>query len=104
MIIDKIITSLSQQEDLKAIHTIIPLKHSKQQDSITMQFIEVQVMSVVHYVKVEVAPAANSDQGMEGTGGLDGTLFLLNRRANQWFKGNLSANNFSANSLYHACQ
>ena len=57
--IDIIITSLSQHEDLKAIHTIIRSKH-KQQDSVTVQFIEEQVTSVLYFVKAEVAPAANT--------------------------------------------
>ena len=61
LIIDMIITSLSQHEDLKAIHTIIRSKHSEQPDSVTMQFIEEQVTAVLNDIKPKVATVINSN-------------------------------------------
>ena len=64
LIIDLIITSLLQHEELKTIHilTTIRSKHSEQPDSVTMQYIEEQVTSILHDVRAEVAPAVNSNE------------------------------------------
>ena len=61
-----IIASLSQHEDLKAIHTFIRAEHSKQLDFVNLLFIEEQVTEVLYDLKPaanskEVTPASNSN-------------------------------------------
>ena len=91
LIIDMIITSLSQHEELKGIHTIIRSKHSEQPDLVTN--IEEQVTSVLHDVRAEVAPAANSNEDVVASIGAD-----------QRFEGNLIANSQRQQSLPETTQ
>ena len=61
LVLNMVIASLAQDENLKAIHTIICCKMSDQPNSVTFQNIEEQVTRVLRDIKPSAAPAIGNN-------------------------------------------